>query len=153
MFSITYMSMFHFLLGLKINQNDLGIKISQYKYVRDILVCFHIIECKPMTTPFLLGVHPKDGKDTPLVGCTMYIQLVRSLLYLTHAHPNLSYAIAIISRYMHEPHNLQWKKKSVISLSLVEAKYKGVVNITIQAIWLQNLLTKLGIIFHRLTII
>jgi hypothetical protein len=33
----------------------------------------------------------------------------------------------------------------VISLSSTEVEYRGVVNITIQALWLQNFLTELGI--------
>jgi hypothetical protein len=37
------------------------------------------------------------------------------------------------------------KKQDSISLSSAEAEYRGVVNITIQAMWLQHFLTKLGI--------
>jgi hypothetical protein len=40
------------------------------------------------------------------------------------------------------------KKQDAISLSSTNAKYRGVVNITIQAMWLQNFLTELGIQFH-----
>jgi hypothetical protein len=45
------------------------------------------------------------------------------------------------------------KKKAAISLSSVEAEYRGVVNITIQAMWLQHFLTELGIQFHRSIVI
>ena len=37
------------------------------------------------------------------------------------------------------------KKQDAIALFLAEAEYRGVVNITIQATWLQHFLTKLGI--------
>jgi hypothetical protein len=37
------------------------------------------------------------------------------------------------------------KKKDVIALSSAEVEYRGVVNITIQAMWLQHFLTELGI--------
>jgi hypothetical protein len=37
------------------------------------------------------------------------------------------------------------KKQAAISLSSAEAEYKGVVNITIQSMWLQHFLTELGI--------
>jgi hypothetical protein len=37
------------------------------------------------------------------------------------------------------------KKQTVITLSSVEAEYRRVVNITIQAMWLQYFLTELGI--------
>ena len=45
------------------------------------------------------------------------------------------------------------KKQTTISLSSAEAEYRGVVNATTQAIWLQNFLTELGVHFHRPTVI
>eukprot|EP00253_Pinus_taeda_P024869 PITA_24869 len=41
------------------------------------------------------------------------------------------------------------KKQVVIALSSIEAKYRGVVNITIQGLWLQHFLTELGVPFHQ----
>eukprot|EP00253_Pinus_taeda_P004697 PITA_04697 len=41
------------------------------------------------------------------------------------------------------------KKQAPIALSSAEAEYRGVVNITIQALWLQHFLTKLGTQFHQ----
>eukprot|EP00253_Pinus_taeda_P033328 PITA_33328 len=37
------------------------------------------------------------------------------------------------------------KKHAVIALSSAQAEYRGVVNITIQALWLQHFLTELGV--------
>jgi hypothetical protein len=76
---------------------------------RDLLVRFHMTDCKSTTTPFLSGVHLEDGGDTPLVDNTLYQQLVGSLLYLTHTQPDLSYVVGEVSRYMQEPHELHWK--------------------------------------------
>ena len=45
------------------------------------------------------------------------------------------------------------KKQTTISLSSTEAEYRGVVNATTQAIWLQNFLIELGVQFHRPTVI
>eukprot|EP00253_Pinus_taeda_P023454 PITA_23454 len=41
------------------------------------------------------------------------------------------------------------KKQAAIALSSAEAEYKGVVNITIHTLWLQNFLTELGIQFRQ----
>jgi hypothetical protein len=41
------------------------------------------------------------------------------------------------------------RKHDAISLSSTEAEYIGVVNINIQAMWLQHFITELGIRFHR----
>eukprot|EP00253_Pinus_taeda_P034185 PITA_34185 len=41
------------------------------------------------------------------------------------------------------------KKQATFALSLAEVEYRGVVNITIQAMWLQHFLTELGVQFHQ----
>jgi hypothetical protein len=79
------MGLLHYFLGLKINQNDLGIKMYQYKYAIDLLDRFQMIYFKPTPTAFQLGVRLEDVGASPLVDCTRYRQLVGSLLYLTHS--------------------------------------------------------------------
>eukprot|EP00253_Pinus_taeda_P005062 PITA_05062 len=41
------------------------------------------------------------------------------------------------------------KKQATIALPSVEVEYRGVVNITVQALWLQRFLTELGVQFHQ----
>eukprot|EP00253_Pinus_taeda_P010430 PITA_10430 len=41
------------------------------------------------------------------------------------------------------------KRQAIIALSSAEAEYRGVFNITIQALWLQHFLIELGIQFHQ----
>jgi hypothetical protein len=83
-FSMTNMGPLHFFLGLEINQDASGIKLSQAKYAKDLLDRFHMTVCKSAPTPFLSGIRLEDGGDTPLVENTLYRQLVGSLLYLIH---------------------------------------------------------------------
>eukprot|EP00253_Pinus_taeda_P025750 PITA_25750 len=45
------------------------------------------------------------------------------------------------------------KKQAAIALSSAEAEYRGAVNATIQAIWLQHFLSELGISVHHPTVI
>jgi hypothetical protein len=68
-----------------------------------------MIDCKSTLTPFLSGVILEDGGDTPLVESTLYIQLVGSLLYLSHSRLDLSYVVGAVSRFMQELHELHWK--------------------------------------------
>ena len=51
----------------------------------------------------------KKEKITPPMDCTIYRQLIGSLLYLTHSRPDICYAMNFISRYMQQPHYLHWK--------------------------------------------
>ena len=46
--------------------------------------------------------------------CTIYRQLIRSLLYLTHFRPDICYAMNVVSIYMHHPHDLHWKESKRI---------------------------------------
>jgi hypothetical protein len=62
----------HFFLGLEINQDASGIKLSQAKYARYLLEKFHMTDCKSALTPFLSGVKLEDGRETPLVENTLY---------------------------------------------------------------------------------
>jgi hypothetical protein len=109
MFLMMNMGSLHFFLGLEISWDALDIKLSQTKYALDHLERFHMTDYKSAPTPFLSGVKLDDGGETPWVEITLYIQLVRSLLYLIHSIPDLSYAIDTVSRFMQEPHELHWK--------------------------------------------
>lgn len=45
----------------------------------------------------------------PLCDPTTYYELIGSLIYLTHTHRNISYAVVLCFRYMQKPHELHWK--------------------------------------------
>jgi hypothetical protein len=108
-FLMTDMGPSHFFLGLEIIQDALGIKLSHAKYARDLLEIFHMTDCKYALNPFLSKVKLEDGGETPLVDNTLYKKIVGSLLYLTHSIIDLSYTFGVVSRFMQEPHELQWK--------------------------------------------
>ncbi|XP_060181239.1 secreted RxLR effector protein 161-like [Lycium barbarum] len=92
----------HF-LGLEIDHTQGGIFLHQQKYSRDLLKKLGMLECKPIATPIepnaKMCVH--GGKD--LEDVTMYRQLVGSLIYLTQTRPDISFAVGVMSRYMHNP--------------------------------------------------
>ena len=72
-------------LGLEIVQYEAGIKVSQKKYVLDLLMNFKMDECKESKSPFLSGIKLGEVGDSPLVDNSLYRQLIGSLLYLTHS--------------------------------------------------------------------
>ena len=67
-------------------------------------------ECRPVAFPFLSGISLEEGKSTPPMDCTIYQQLIGSLLYLTHSWPDICYAMNFVSRYMQQPHGIHWKE-------------------------------------------
>lgn len=88
-FAITDLGLLHYFLGIEISQSPFGITLLQPKYALDLLVHFHMVDCKPALTPFLLGVKFGAQCSSPLVDATLYCQLVGSLIYLTHTHPHI----------------------------------------------------------------
>jgi hypothetical protein len=71
-FLMTDMGPLHFFPRLEIIQDASGIKLSQAKYVRDLLERFHMTDYQSTPTPFLSGVKLEDGRETPLVDNTLY---------------------------------------------------------------------------------
>jgi hypothetical protein len=84
MFSMIDMGPLHYFLSLEIIQDASDIQLSQTEYSQDLLVRFHMTNCKLKTMPFLSRVHLEDDRNTPMVENNLYRQLVGSLLYITH---------------------------------------------------------------------
>ena len=99
----------HYLLGLQVLKTNEGIFLSQSKYVCDLLHRFHMEYYKPSPSPFHSGVKLFATCTSPEVDATLYRQIVGSLLYLTHTHPDISFDIGIVTNYMQTPHEIHWK--------------------------------------------
>ena len=66
-------------LGLEIEKYERGIIMSQYKYDLDLIINFNMSYCKASKLPFLFGIKLGEFGDSPLVDCTLYMDLVGSL--------------------------------------------------------------------------
>ena len=64
---------------------------------------------KPTPSPFQYGVKISSTCTSPKVDATLYHQLVGSLLYLSHTHPDVSFDVGLVARYMQTPHEIHWK--------------------------------------------
>jgi hypothetical protein len=109
-FEMTELGFLHYFLGLQVLQTNEGIFLSHYKYACDLLRRFYMDDCKPTPSPFQSGVNISVTYTSPEVDATLYRQLVGSLLYLTHTHPDLSFVVVLIARYMQTPHESHWKE-------------------------------------------
>ncbi|KAF5472024.1 hypothetical protein F2P56_008774 [Juglans regia] len=105
-----------------------------------------------------------DG--TLLPDPSIYCRLVGRLIYLTITHPDIVFAVNILSQFMHAPRALHmqaatcvlryikaWhesyllvhKKKTTVVRSSAEAEYRAMAVTTCELTWLKQLLTDLGI--------
>eukprot|EP00253_Pinus_taeda_P008546 PITA_08546 len=172
-FEMTDLGHLHYFLGLQVLQSKEGISLSQSKYACDILRHFHMEDCKPAPSPFQSGVKLSVSCTSPEVDATLYRQLVGKLLYLTHTRPDLSFVVGLVARFLQNPVKvigkqlkeyfvmfestavyvftlgsgpITWacKKQAGISLSSAEAEYRGAVEASKEALWLRQILSKLG---------
>jgi hypothetical protein len=96
-FEMTDLGYLHYFLGLQVLQTKEGIFLSQSKYACDLLHHFHMEDSKPSPSPFQSGVKLVATCTSPKVDATLYHQLVGSLLYLTHTHPDISFVVGLVS--------------------------------------------------------
>ena len=99
----------YYFLGLQVLQFKEGISLSQSKYACDLLRHFHIEYCKSAPSPFQSRAKISVTCNSPEVDATLYHQLVGKLLYLTHTHPDLSFVVGLISRFMENLGEGHWK--------------------------------------------
>ena len=81
---------------------------------------------KPSKTPFLSIVKPKESQSTPLENDTMYRKLVGCLLYLTHTRPDIYYVVSVDSRYIYQPHEINWREEKRILNFVQGTKTHGI---------------------------
>ncbi|XP_004309959.1 PREDICTED: uncharacterized mitochondrial protein AtMg00810-like [Fragaria vesca subsp. vesca] len=79
-----------------------GLFLNQRKYVLDLLEEAKVIECKPART-LLDSKLQFDTKGESLESLSYYQRLVGKLIYLTITRPDISYAVSIVSQFMHAP--------------------------------------------------
>ncbi len=108
-FEMTDLGHLHYFLGLQVLQSKEGIFHSQSKYACDLLCFLHMEDCKPTPSPFQSGVKLSVNCTSPEVDATLYRQLVRKLLYLTHTRPDLSFVVGLVARFMQTPRESHWK--------------------------------------------
>lgn len=90
-----------YFLGMDIARSKKRLSISQQKYVFDLLKENGILGSKPNHTP--IETEKKVESDKKPIDKEMYQKLVRKLIYLSYARPNIAFAVNIVSQHMHSP--------------------------------------------------
>ena len=79
-----------------------GIVLSQRKYVLDLMDETGMLGCRSTTTPIEQN-HKLGAESGYPVDKERYQRLVGRLIYLCHTRPDITYAVSVVSRYMHDP--------------------------------------------------
>ena len=85
-----------YFLGMEVPRSKKGISISQRKYTLDLLEETGMLGYKPIETPI-----EQEDKAKLIKGDTVdkgrYQRLVGKLIYLSHARPDIAFAVSIVS--------------------------------------------------------
>lgn len=122
-----------FFLGVKIEQlQGKVIKISQSRYINELLERFEMQTCKPISTPLsnegnwferlnLTTAEENEMKYLP------YREAIGSLLFLsTRTRPDIATAVNILAKHSETPHPQHWKGVKRIFRYLQGTKNEGI---------------------------
>nr|AAO20078.1 putative polyprotein [Oryza sativa Japonica Group] len=101
-FEVKDLGQLRYFLGIEIARSPRGIVISQRKYVLDLLSETGMLGCCPVSTPIDQN-HKLCAESGDPVNRERYQRLVGRLIYLCHTRPDITYAVSMVSRYMHDP--------------------------------------------------
>jgi Reverse transcriptase (RNA-dependent DNA polymerase) len=95
-FEVKDLGQLRYFLGIEIARGAEGIVLSQMKYV----LC--MLGCRPAVAPIDHKFKLSAEAGEP-VNRKRYQRLVGRLIYLSHTRPDISFAVSVVSRYMHDP--------------------------------------------------
>jgi hypothetical protein len=106
------------ILGMEITRDRKSglLFLSQHDYINKVLHHFNMLDAKKVRTP--IAPHFKlsatqclvTDEDTEYMSRVPYSSVVGSLIYaMVCSHPDLSYAMSLVSRYVANPGKEHWK--------------------------------------------
>ncbi|GJV84167.1 putative ribonuclease H-like domain-containing protein [Tanacetum coccineum] len=102
-FQMSSMGELTFFLGLKVQQKEDGIFISQDKYVADILKKFDFVTVKTASTPMEPNKALVKDEEADNVDVYLYRSMIRSLMYLIAFRPDITFAVYACARFQVTP--------------------------------------------------
>ncbi|RDY10339.1 putative mitochondrial protein, partial [Mucuna pruriens] len=90
-----------YFLGIEVAYSKQGIFISQRKYVLDLLKETGKLGCKISRVPIEQN-HRIGCEESPIIEKSQYQRLVGKLINLSHTRPDITYAISMVSQFMHD---------------------------------------------------
>ncbi|KAL8143673.1 hypothetical protein V2J09_016705 [Rumex salicifolius] len=78
-------------------------RYADRRYAEDLLKKYGMQNCKPIDSPMEVRHMLRAEEGDELEDARLYRQLVGSLIYLTITRPDLTYAVGVVSQFMHTP--------------------------------------------------
>ncbi|GJY67266.1 putative ribonuclease H-like domain-containing protein [Tanacetum coccineum] len=102
-FQMSSMGELTFFLGLKVQQKEDGIFISQDKYVAEILKKFYFTTVNTTSTPIRANKALVKDEEVEAIDIHLYRSMIRSLTYLTDSKPDIMFFVCACVRFQVTP--------------------------------------------------
>ena len=90
---ITDIGLLTYYLGIEVDQRKDCIMLKQLVYAKKLLPQFKMKECNPTKYPMEAKLQLRKDAEGSLMNSNEYRRVIRSLRYLTHTRPDLSYVV------------------------------------------------------------
>ncbi|KAG6522574.1 hypothetical protein ZIOFF_019715 [Zingiber officinale] len=110
-FEIKDLGSLRYFLGIEVARSKKGIYVCQRKYVLDLLKETGKLVSRPASIPIEVNhdLTSPSGEDLTNLEKGTYQRLVGKLLYLSMTRPDITYAVSVVSQYMHAPKTIHKK--------------------------------------------
>ena len=97
-----------YFLGIEVVSSPKSYFLSQAKYANEVIHRVGLIDTKISDTPIELNVKLNTIDGDHLDDTTLYRELVGCLVYLTVTHPDLAYAVHVVSEFILALRSTHW---------------------------------------------
>ena len=115
-----------YFLGIEVSCSKQGLFLSQRKYILDLLNETSNSTSEPVNTPIEVNYGLPIYLDQIPTNKERHQRLVEKLIYLTHTRPDISYAVSVVSQFMHNSSNQHMSVVNRILANLKSSPGKGI---------------------------
>lgn len=101
-FSMKNLGPVHYFLGIEVTNFPRGLFLFQAKHAFEIVAKSDMFHSKPVATPFV-HKHDLHFSTGSLVDPTSFWSIIGALQYLTLTRPDLTFAVNLVCRLIHQP--------------------------------------------------
>ncbi|KAA0043342.1 reverse transcriptase [Cucumis melo var. makuwa] len=123
-FEIKDLENLKYFLGMEVARSKESIFMSQRKYTLDLLTETGMLECRPADAPIEFNCKLGNSDEQVPVDKEQYQRLVGKLIYLSHTHLDISFAVSVVSQFMQAPYeeNMEAVKRILRYLKTTSGK-------------------------------
>ncbi|CAL0318272.1 unnamed protein product [Lupinus luteus] len=96
---MTGMGKLSYFLGIQFKQVDDGVFMHQSKYIQEVLLKFHMLNCNPAEVNLKLD----KMEHEPGVDSTLFRQMIGCLRFICNTRAEINYSVGLVSRFMSNP--------------------------------------------------